>query len=92
MDDVFQGTNLTPIIISFEGKLKDGKIRIGNNGLLQSHFLNVAVDMKENDSRLKPVKIDKRSHIDGATAVLDAFTVKDKYHNEIGQRLKNKEK
>ena len=92
MDDVFQGTNLTPIIVSFEGKLKDGKIIIGDNGLLHSHLLNVAVDMKENDSRLKPVKIDRRAHIDGAAAILDAFTVKDKYHNEIGQLLKNRGK
>ena len=89
MDDVYQGTNLTPIIFNFEGQLKDGKIVIGDNGLLHSHLLNVAVDMKENDSRRKAVKIDRRAHIDGAAAILDAFTVKAKYHNEIGRRLEN---
>ena len=75
MDDVYQGTNLTPILIEFEGKLKDGRIVIGDNGLLQSHLLNVAVDISLNDSRMKPVKIDRRSHIDGSVAVFDAFTV-----------------
>lgn len=92
MDDVYQGTNLTPILIEFEGKLKDALIRIGDNGLLQSHFLNVAVDINLNDSRMKPVKIDRRKHIDGAVAVFDAFTVKMKYYNEIGRLLENKGK
>lgn len=92
MDDVYQGTNLTPILIEFEGKLKDGRIIIGDNGLLQSHLLNVAVDISLNDSRMKPVKIDRRSHIDGSVAVFDAFTVKMKYYNEIGRLLENRGK
>lgn len=92
MDDVYQGTNLTPILIEFEGKLKDGRIQIGDNGLLQSHFLNVAVDINMNDSRMKPVKIDRRAHIDGAVAVFDALTVKMKYYNEIGRQLENRGK
>jgi len=92
MDDVYQGTNLTPILIEFEGKLKDALIRIGDNGLLHSHFLNVAVDINLNDSRMKPVKIDRRKHIDGAVAVFDAFTVKMKYYNEIGRLLENRGK
>ena len=45
-----------------------------------------------NDSRMKPVKIDRRAHIDGAVAVFDAFTVKAKYHNEIGRLLENRGK
>lgn len=92
MDDVYQGTNLTPILIDFEGKLKDGLIRIGDNSLLQGHFLNVAVDINMNDSRMKPVKIDRRSHIDGAVAVFDALTVKMKYSDEIGRLLENRGK
>lgn len=92
MDDVYQGTNLTPILIEFEGKLKDELIRIGDNGLLHSHFLNVAVDINMNDSRMKPVKIDRRAHIDGAVAVFDAFTVKMKYYNEVGRLLENRGK
>lgn len=89
MDDVYQGTNLTPILHTFEGQLKDGQIEIGDNGLLEAHFLNVAVDININDSRMKPVKIDRRSHIDGAVSVFDAMAVKSKYHKEIGRQLQN---
>lgn len=89
MDDVYQGTNLTSILHLFEGNLKDYLIRIGDNALLESHLLNVAVDIDMNDSRLKPVKIDKRSHIDGSVAIFDSLAVKSKYHNEIGKYLQN---
>lgn len=92
MDDVYQGTNLTPVLHNFEGDLKDGKYNIGDNALLQSHFLNVAVDININDSRMKPVKIEKRAHIDGAVAVFDALAVKMKYHDEIGRQLQNRKK
>lgn len=92
MDDVYQGTNLTPILHAFEGDLKDSKYNIGDNALLQSHLLNVAVDINMNDSRMKPVKIDKRAHIDGAVAIFDALAVKMKYHDEIGVQLKNERK
>ena len=92
MDDVYQGTNLTPVLHAFEGDLKDGNYDIGDNALLQSHFLNVAVDININDSRMKPVKIEKRAHIDGAVAVFDALAVKMKYHDEIGRQLKNERK
>lgn len=89
MDDVYQGTNLTPILRTFEGDLKDGKYDIGDNALLESHLLNVAVDIDINDSRMKPVKLEKRLRIDGAMSVFDALTVKDKYHAEIGAKLLN---
>lgn len=89
MDDVYQGTNLTPILREFEGDLKDGRYDIGDNALLESHFLNVAMDININDSRMKPVKLEKRLRIDGAMSVFDALTVKDKYHAEIGKKLLN---
>lgn len=92
MDDVYQGTNLTPVLHNFEGDLKDGHYNIGDNALLQSHLLNVAVDINLNDSRMKPVKIEKRKHIDGAVAVFDALAVKMKFHDEIGRQLKNERK
>ena len=89
MDDVYQGTNLTPVLHAFEGDLKDGKYDIGENNLLRAHLLNVAVDININDSRLKPVKLEKRAHIDGAMSIFDALAVKMKYHEEIGNLLKN---
>lgn len=88
-DDVYQGTNLTPILHEFEGNLKDGLFDFGNNSMLAAHFLNVAVDINLNDSRMKPVKIEKRMRIDGAMSVFDALTMVSKYHNEIGKKLLN---
>lgn len=88
-DDVYQGTNLTPILHEFEGNLKDGLFDFGDNSMLAAHFLNVAVDINLNDSRMKPVKIEKRMRIDGAMSVFDALTMVSKYHNEIGKKLVN---
>lgn len=88
-DDVYQGTNLTPILHEFEGNLKDGLFEFGDNSMLAAHFLNVAVDINLNDSRMKPVKIEKRMRIDGAMSVFDALTMVSKYHNEIGKKLLN---
>lgn len=88
-DDVYQGTNLTPVLHEFEGNLKDGLFDFGDNSMLAAHFLNVAVDIDLNDSRMKPVKIEKRMRIDGAMSVFDALTMVSKYHNEIGKKLLN---
>lgn len=88
-DDVYQGTNLTPILHEFEGNLKDGLFDFGDNSMLAAHFLNVAVDINLNDSRMKPVKIEKCMRIDGAMSVFDALTMVSKYHNEIGKKLLN---
>lgn len=89
VDDVYQGTNLTPVLNTFEGDLKDGMYLIGENNLLKSHLLNVAVQIQTDDSRMKPVKIEKRAHIDGAVSIFDALAVKMKYHKEIGRQLQN---
>lgn len=89
MDDVYQGTNLTPVLNTFEGDLKDGMYLVGDNNLLKSHLLNVAVQIQTDDSRMKPVKIEKRAHIDGAVSIFDALAVKMKYHKEIGRQLQN---
>ncbi|MBQ3428045.1 MAG: terminase large subunit [Clostridia bacterium] len=88
-DDVFQGTNLSPLLKEFEGLLKDGKIHIGTNNLLKMHLMNVAVQINSGDGRMKPVKIEPRMHIDGFVSVIDAFTVKSKYYSEVGIMLKN---
>ena len=89
VDDVFQGTNLTPIIRTFEGLMKDGKIRIGDNDLLKIHFLNSALKMDAENERVKLIKISQTAHVDGMAAVLDGLTVRDKWWPEIGAQLKN---
>ena len=89
MDDVFQGTNLSPLLKEFEGIIKDKKINIGENNLLKSHLLNVAVQINSGDGRMKPVKIEPRMRIDGFVSVIDAMTVRSKYYSEIGKQLEN---
>lgn len=88
-DDVYQGENLTPVIREFEGVLKDGDFKIANNKLLQSHFLNVALKHNMETRKFRPIKIEQRAHIDGFVSVIDAMTVRQKYHEEVGELLKN---
>lgn len=88
-DDVFQGTNLTPVIRQMEGLMKDGKIRIGDNDLLKIHLLNSALKLDAENERVKLIKISSTSHVDGTAAVLDALAVRSKWWPEIGAQLKN---
>lgn len=90
VDDVNQGYNLSPVIDEFEGVVKDGKFKIaGKNDLLAAHLLNVALKNDSETRKNKPVKIEQRAHIDGAVSVLDAWTVRQKWFDEIGELLKN---
>lgn len=91
MDDVFQGWNLSPVILETEGLLRDGVLRLGQNNLLKSHFLNVALKQNTENRKYQPVKIDPRCHIDGFVSVIDALTVRQKWNDQIGEQLKNKE-
>ena len=88
-DSVFQGENLTPVIHEMDGLLRDGTLLIGTNNVLKAHFLNVAMKQNEETRKIRPVKIDPRTHIDGFVAVCDAMTVRQKYYDEIGEQLKN---
>ena len=91
MDDVFQGTNLTPVIHEVDGLLRDKTLLLGDNNLLKSHFLNVGMKQDEATRKIRPVKIDPRCHIDGFVAVIDALTVRQKWYDQIGVQLKNEE-
>lgn len=91
MDDVFQGTNLTPVIREVEGIIKDRRLHCGDNDLLKIHLLNSALKMDE-QNKVKLVKIRPQDHIDGTAALLDAMCVRQKWWSEIGIRLQNKEK
>jgi phage terminase large subunit-like protein len=88
-DDVYQGTNLTPVIRITEGLMKDGKINIGDNDLLKMHLLNSAIKMSNERGRGKLVKVNSTLHIDGCAALLDALTVRQKWYGEIGAQLRN---
>lgn len=89
VDDVFQGENLWPVILEMEGLLKDGTINIGDNDLLKAHLLNCALKMNNQRGRGRVEKINATQHIDGAAALLDALTVRQKWYGEIGEQLRN---
>lgn len=89
MDDVYQGENLSPVIREADGLIRDGTLRLGQNNLLRSHFLNVALKQNMENRKVRPVKIDPRCHIDGCVAVIDALTVRQKWYEQIGAQLQN---
>ena len=88
-DDVFQGENLWGVLQEMEGWIADRKVHIGDNDLLKTHLLNAAIKMSNERGRGKLVKISPSLHIDGCAALADAFCVRQKWFNEIGERLKN---
>lgn len=88
-DDVYQGDNLWGIIQEVGALIKDGRVRIGDNDLLKAHLLNSAIKMNNERGRGRLIKINPTAHIDGMASVLDAFTMRSKYHEEIGDQLKN---
>lgn len=88
-DDVYQGHNLTPVLFEMEGLIKDGRVHFGNNLLLKIHLLDAAL---ESDTRTQKVRLKKaapRAHIDGVSALADAFCVRQKWYAELGDRLRN---
>ena len=89
VDDVYQGDNLWSTIQEVGSRIKDGKIRIGDNALLKMHFLNSAIKMNNERGRGRLIKINPTAHIDLMASVLDAFCVRAKYYDEIGEQLKN---
>lgn len=88
-DDVFQGYNMHPAIQMLEGMLGDGLLKIGDNDLMKMHLLDTGLKSEGESRRSKIVKIDSRCHIDGTAALLCALIVRDKYHDQIGEQLKN---
>lgn len=89
-DDVYQGDNLWSIIQEVGALIKSGKIHIGDNDLLKLHFLDSAIKMNNDRGRGRLIKLNPNtSHIDGMASVLDAFTMRSKYFDEIGGRLEN---
>ena len=90
MDDVYQGEHLTPVINAVEGLIRDQSLECGDNDLLKIHFYNSAIKENAENNKKRLVKLAPAQHIDGMAAFLDAMTVRQKWHDEIGHRLKNK--
>lgn len=89
VDDVYQGANLTPVLYEMEGLIKDGKVHIGNSTLLKIHLLDSALEHDSRTQKVRLVKAAPRAHIDGVAALSDAFCVRQKWMNDLGERLKN---
>lgn len=69
--------------------MEDRKLHIGDNDLLKVHLLDSAIKMSAERGRGKLVKLAPNRHIDGAAALLDAMTVRQKWYSEIGEQLRN---
>ena len=89
MDSVNQGENLTGIINTTEGLLKDGIIDIGDNDLMAVHFLDAALKVNAETNRKRLIKMNATAHVDGMAALLDAVCMRQVHFDEIGEQLKN---
>lgn len=89
-DDVYQGDNLWGVLQEMEGLFKDGKVHCGDNDLIKVHMLNSAIKMSAERGRGRLVKIRPSMHIDLMAALADAFCVRQKHYNEIGDQLQNR--
>ena len=89
-DDVYQGDNLWGVLQEMEGLLKDGRVHCGDNDLIKVHMLNSAIKMSDERGRGRLVKIRPSMHIDLMAAMADAFCVRQKHYNEIGDQLQNR--
>ena len=92
-ESVFQGWNLTGIEDTFEGMLREGKIRcIDDNDLLKIHMMDAAQQIETGTSaysRKKLVKLRRDAHVDGVAAILDAMCMRNNHWAEMGKRLMN---
>ena len=93
MESVFQGWNLTGIEDTFEGMLREGRIRdMDDNDLLKVHMMDAAQQIETGTSahpRKKLVKLSKNAHVDGVAAILDAMCMRANHWAEMGKRLMN---
>ena len=96
-DSVTQGFNLSGVSDTFEGMLREGRIRdMDDNDLLKIHLADAAQQMESNTDtahpRKKLVKISKNAHVDGMAALLDAMAMRQFKWAELGTRLTNEGK
>ena len=94
VDTVTQGFNLSSVSDTFEGMLREGRIRdMDDNDLLKIHLADAAQQMESNTENAHPrkklVKISKRAHVDGVAAILDAMAMRQFKWAELGKRLTN---
>ena len=96
-DTVTQGFNLSNVSDTFEGMLREGRIRdMDDNDLLKIHMADAAQQMESNTEQAHPrkklVKISKTAHVDGVAALLDAMAMRQFNWVKLGPRLENRRK
>ena len=96
-DTVTQGFNLSNVSDTFEGLLREGRIRdMDDNDLLKIRMADSARQMESNTDNAHPrkklVKISKYAHVDGMAALLDAMAMRQFKWAELGTRLQNLKK
>ena len=94
---VTQGFNLSGVMDTFEGLLREGRIRdMDDNDLLKIHLADAAQQQESSTQyahpRKKLVKISKNAHVDGMAALLDALAMRQFKWTELGKRLMNEGK
>ena len=94
---VTQGFNLSGVMDTFEGLLREGRIRdMDDNDLLKIHLADAAQQQESSTQyahpRKKLVKISKNAHVDGMAALLDAMAMRQFKWTELGKRLMNEGK
>ena len=94
-DSVTQGFNLSNVIDTFGGLMREGKIRdMDDNDLLKIHLADSAGKMDHAGERAHPrmmlVKISNKAHVDGMAMLLDALAMRIFNWNKLGSRLQNK--
>jgi phage terminase large subunit-like protein len=89
MDSVYQGDNLHGVLQEMEGLFKDKKFHIGDNDLLKIHLLNSAIKVDAQRGRGRLIKISPTMRIDGVASLSDAWCVRQKWYEQIGERLRN---
>ena len=95
VDSVSQGFHLSSVSDTFEGMLREGRIRdMDDNDLLKIHMADAAQQMESNTEQAHPrkklVKISKNAHVDGVAAILDAMAMRQFKWDKLGPRLENK--
>ena len=89
-DTVFQGTNLTGVINTTEGMLKDGTLQCADdNDLMKIHLMDAALKIEAESNRKKLIKISKNAHVDGVACLLDAMCMRANKWEELQEQLKN---
>ena len=94
-DSVSQGFNLSNVSDTFEGLMREGKIRdMDDNDLLKIHLADSAMKMENAAERAHPrkmlVKISNKAHVDGTAMLLDAMAMRVFNWDKLGSRLVNR--